>query len=85
MVTQEQVDSFQAALLAWEAEGKALMQSIIDAASVESAITPAHFHKMVAGQTVVKAGMKLFHDAALVASGDVGITPNSGGTGKDDD
>jgi len=85
MATQEQVNALQADLLAAEAAYKAAAQAIVDAASAEGGVTTAHFHKLVSGQTVAKAGMKLFHDAALVASGDVGITPNSGGGPKDDD
>ena len=83
MATQEQVDSFQAALLAWEAEGKTLMQAIMDAATNESAVTPAHFEKMKAGAIVARAGLRLFLDAAFVAAQDAGVQPLSGGQDKD--
>lgn len=82
MTTQEQVNALQADLLAAETAINTVMQAIIDAASLDSAVTPQNFHKLVAGQNVTQAGMAMFHEFAAKCSIDAGITPLSGGGPK---
>ena len=80
-LTQSDVDQLQADLIAAENALKDAQQAIIDRAAQEGA-PQSEQAKLNAGQIISDNGMKVFHEAGKDVSIGLGITPQSGGTGK---